>query len=380
MIKSSAQELRIGILGGGQLGRMLLQSAIDFNLHVSVLDPDPDAPCKPLVDRFVQGSFRDHDTVMAFGANCDLITIEIEDVAVSALFELEAQGKLIYPQPRVIALIQDKREQKRWYQDKGFPTAPFVLTDYAKDVLNHAAMLPAFHKLGKGGYDGKGVVAIRQVEDWQQGFDTPALLEKAATINKEFAIIVARNTKGEVVAHPEVEMVFDPVHNLVSHLVSPSTLPSGVVEQAQAMAHNIVDELGIIGLLAIEFFYTQDGEIWVNEMAPRPHNSGHHTMRACPTSQFEQHWRAILGLPLGDTRLYMPAAMVNILGEPDYFGAAKYQGMDTILAQPLIFPHLYGKAITKPARKMGHVTIMAADNQELAKQITFVQQTLKVVA
>lgn len=371
---------RIGILGGGQLGLMLLQAAVDWNLDIYVLDPDAEAPCRKIAPHFQQGSLQDYDTVYEFGKNLDFITIEIEKVNVEALEALEREGKKVYPQPSVIRKIQDKRIQKQFYKDHNLPTADFVLTENKEDVYNHVSFLPAFHKLGKDGYDGRGVQRLTGEADIEKAFEQPGLLEKAVPFEKELAVIVARNAKGEITTFPTVEMAFHPELNLVEYLFAPAEIAESVNEKAQEIAKKTAEAFQIVGLLAVELFMTADGEILINEVAPRPHNSGHHTIRANATSQYEQHWRAILDLPLGSTLTYGPSAMVNLLGEDGYEGPAVYEGMEQLLATEQVFPFLYWKALTRPFRKMGHVTIMDADLASLKKKVDFVKRNIKVIS
>lgn len=371
---------RIGILGGGQLGLMLLQAAVDWNLDIHVLDPDAEAPCRKIAPHFQQGSLQDYDTVYQFGKNLDVITIEIEKVNVDALEALEQEGKKIYPQPSVIRLIQDKRIQKQFYRDNELPTADFILTENKEDTARHADFLPAFHKLGRDGYDGRGVQRIGSEADLDKAFDQPGLLEKAVPFEKELAVIVARNASGEMVTFPTVEMVFHPEHNLVEYLFAPAEIPSEVEQKAQEIAKKTAEAFGVVGLLAVELFLTPAGDVLINEVAPRPHNSGHHTIRANATSQYEQHWRAILNLPLGSTNTYGPSAMVNLLGEDGYTGPAVYEGMEKLLATEQVFPFLYWKAITKPFRKMGHITIMDSSIDALKEKVDFVKKNIRVVS
>ncbi|MBC7923156.1 MAG: 5-(carboxyamino)imidazole ribonucleotide synthase [Ferruginibacter sp.] len=371
---------KLGLLGGGQLGRMLIQSAIDFNLHVSVLDADAVAPCRPLAHAFTLGSPTDFEAVYRFGQTVDMLTIEIENVNVEALERLQGEGKPVFPQPAVIRIIQDKRVQKQFYRDHGLPTADFVLTNDRQEVRQHTRFLPAFHKLGRAGYDGHGVQHLRSTADLDRAFDAPGVLEKAVDFDREISVIVARNGRGEVASFPTVELVFHPEHHLVEYLFAPSFLPVGLQQRAEALAVRTAEHLGIVGLLAVEMFVTKTGELLVNEVAPRPHNSGHHTLRANYTSQFEQHLRAILHLPLGDPRAHTPAAMVNLLGEAGHHGEARYEGMEAILAMKGVYPHLYGKRFTKPFRKMGHVTILDADPESLKKKVEAVKNGLKVVS
>ncbi|MFZ6012871.1 MAG: 5-(carboxyamino)imidazole ribonucleotide synthase [Bacteroidota bacterium] len=373
------QNFKLGILGGGQLGRMLIQSGIDFNIPFAVLDPDAHAPCATLAE-FHHGKMTDYDTVLKFGLLCDIITIEIENVNTAALRELVKTGKKVYPQPEVIELIKDKRVQKTFYRNHDIPTSDFILTENATDVKRNKKFLPAVNKLGQEGYDGRGVQILRTAADLEKAFDAPGLLEKLIDFEKEISVIVARTESGEVKTFPAVEMVFHPVQNLVEYLFAPADLAPTVAAQAETIAKKIIHELNMVGLLAVEMFVTKRGEVLVNEVAPRPHNSGHQTIEANVTSQYEQHLRAILGLPLGDTTLLLPSAMVNILGEPGYEGAAQYEGFHEVAKVPGVHIHLYGKRFTKPFRKMGHVTIIDKDVESLKKKVNFVKQTLKVIA
>ena len=371
----------IGILGGGQLGLMLLQAAIDWNLRVHILDPDGEAPCRSLCTQFMQGSLTDYDTVYQFGQGVDVLTIEIERVNVDALEALERDGKRVFPQPSVIRIIQDKRLQKQFFRDHDLPTADFVLTENRADVTQaEAHFFPAFHKLGRDGYDGRGVQRLLSVADADKAFDAPGVLERAVDFEKELAVIVARNERGDVQTFPTVEMVFHPELNLVDYLFAPATISDQINRQAQVIARRTADALGIVGLLAVELFLDKQGNVLINEVAPRPHNSGHHTMRANVTSQFEQHWRAILNYPLGDTTAYQPAAMVNLLGEDGHSGPAIYEGLETLLALPGVFPFFYGKAITKPFRKMGHVTVMDDSLDALREKVERVKAGIRVVS
>lgn len=371
--------ITIGILGGGQLGRMLIQAGINLDLNFQVLDPDPQAPCASIA-RFTAGKLTDYETVMAFGKNCDVITIEIENVNTKALADLEKAGKKVFPQPHIIELIQDKRVQKKFFHDNGIPTAPFILVNNKADVIQQTDFLPAVNKLGKEGYDGRGVQIIKTKTDLDKAFDAPGLLEKLIPFEKEIAVIVSCNADGEVAIYPPVEMVFHPEANLVEYLFSPAQLQPEISQQAQAIASNVIKRLNMIGLLAVEMFVTKEGTILVNEVAPRPHNSGHQTIEGNVTSQYEQHLRAILNLPAGSTAMLAPSAMVNLLGEEGFTGSARYEGLEAVLKTEGVHVHLYGKKITKPFRKMGHVTIVDADPIRVKKKVNFVKETLKVKA
>lgn len=373
------QRFKVGVLGGGQLGRMLIQAGIDFNIPFAVLDPDPEAPCAGLAE-FHPGKLTDYDTVMAFGSRCDILTIEIENVNTRALRDLAAQGKRVFPEPAVIELIQDKRRQKEFYRDNGIPTAEFHLTENAHDVRHHRSFLPFVNKLGREGYDGRGVQIMRDEQDLDKAWDAPGLVEKLIDFEKEIAVIVARNEGGEIRTFPVVEMAFHPEQNLVEYLFAPADLNPGIAQQADRVARQLITALNMTGLLAVEMFVTRDGAVLVNEVAPRPHNSGHHTIEANITSQYAQHLRSILGLPLGDTTTLMPSAMVNLLGEPGHSGRARYEGFREVVSMPGVYVHLYGKKMTKPFRKMGHVTILERDMDALKQKAKHIKQTLKVIA
>ncbi|MGM0581006.1 MAG: 5-(carboxyamino)imidazole ribonucleotide synthase [Bacteroidota bacterium] len=373
-------DLKVGVLGGGQLGRMLLQSAININIDLKMMDPDPNAPCSNLVSDFIVGDLEDYDAVYEFGKQCDILTIEIEKVNIEAMKKLQSEGVKVYPQPDIIEMIQDKRVQKQFYKDNNIPTAPFVLTESRTDLEKISERFPAVHKIGKGGYDGRGVQVIRTSDDIQKGFDAPALLEDFVPFKKELAVIVSRNEKGEVNTFPVVEMVFHPEHNLVEYLLSPAIIEKSEEEKAKKVAVDIIQKLEMVGILAVEMFLTKENEILVNEIAPRPHNSGHQSIEGNFVSQYDQHLRAILNLPLGDTSTKISSAMVNVLGEDGFTGDAKYEGMEDVLKIPGASVHLYGKKLTKPFRKMGHVTITDPSLTSLKRKIDKVKSTLKVKA
>ncbi|HNU41732.1 MAG TPA: ATP-grasp domain-containing protein, partial [Cyclobacteriaceae bacterium] len=287
-------------------------------------------------------------------------------------------GKQVFPQPHVIELIQDKRVQKKFFADQGIPTAPFVLVNNREEVIRQADFLPAVNKLGKEGYDGRGVQIIKTKADLDKAFDAPGLLEKWIPFEREIAVIVSRNLAGEVAIYPAVEMVFHPEANLVEYLFSPAQLEPSIIQQAQTIASKVITRLNMVGLLAVEMFVTNEGAVLVNEVAPRPHNSGHQTIEGNVTSQYEQHLRAILNLPAGSTAMVAPSAMVNLLGEPGFTGSARYEGLEAVMKTEGVYVHLYGKKTTKPFRKMGHVTIVDTDPDRLKKKANFVKETLKV--
>jgi len=379
-MKAFYGDLKLGILGGGQLGRMLIQQAINYNVTVKVLDPDPEAPCRKLCDEFSVGSLGDYETVYNFGKTVDLLTIEIEKVNVDALEQLEKEGVVVYPQPRIIRLIQDKGLQKQFFKENDIPTAEFQIVNSIEQLKQSHIPFPYIQKLRRDGYDGKGVYRVNDIAALDKAFTAPSLVERLIDFEKEIAVIVARNENGDVKCFPMVEMEFNPEANLVEFLIAPSTLPFEIHQEAENIAKRIAESLKIVGLLAVEMFLDKHGKILVNELAPRPHNSGHQTIEGNTVSQFEQHLRAIFNQPLGNTDCLNNAIMVNVLGEAGYEGPAVYQGIEKVLNKPGVYIHLYGKALTKPFRKMGHVTIVDADREKAIEKARFVQETLKVIA
>ncbi len=375
---------KIGILGGGQLGRMLLEAASPLDLAISVMDKKNDFPAANLCADFVEGDFTDYDDVVEFGRDKDIITVEIEKVNLEALRLLEREGKDVYPQPRVLAIIQDKGLQKDFYQDNGFPTSSYIKCQDNNEVLSllerEVISFPFVQKSRKDGYDGRGVSVIKSADDINKLIDTPCIVEDLVEIDKEISVVVGRNPSGDVRSFPVVDMIFDPEANLVSMLHCPSLVGPTVQDQAVLMAEKLAEKFKIVGLLAVEMFLSTDGQLLINEVAPRPHNSGHHTIEACITSQFEQHLRSILGLPLGDTSLIKPAVMINLLGEKGYSGPVKYDGIKEVLRERGVHVHLYGKKETKPSRKMGHVTMMADDLDSAIEMANFVKNKLKVIS
>lgn len=377
-MKAYSKDLKIGVLGGGQLGKMLYQPALDLDLNIHFMDPAADAPCSKISPQFRVGDIGDYEAVHAFGQNVDVITIEIEKVNTEALKALEAEGKRVYPQPNIIELIQDKRKQKAFYKEKGIPTSDFILTDSKEEVKAKATEFPVVNKVGKGGYDGRGVQVLRSADDLDKAFEEPSLLESFVPFQKELAVIVARNPSGEIKAFPPVEMVFHPEHNLVEYLLAPAMVPHAIADKATKVAHDVIEALDMVGLLAVEMFLTKEGEILVNEVAPRPHNSGHQSIESNFTSQYEQCLRAILDLPLGDTRTMMTSAMINVLGEDGFTGPAYYQGLEELMQIPGAHLHLYGKSDTKPFRKMGHITLTNPYMPDLLQNIEKIKNSLKV--
>ena len=367
---------KLGKLGGGQLGRMMIQEAISYNIPIYNLDGDANAPCKDICNGFTHGSITDFDTVYAFGQDKDIITVEIENVSIEALEKLESEGKKVFPQPRVLRTIRDKGIQKQFYIDNNIPTAPFVFVENQEELKNHLDFIPGANKVRTGGYDGKGVQIIRTEADIAKGFDAPSIIEKLIPFEKELAVIVARSESGQVITYPTVECEFNPEANLVEFLFAPAAITPEIDQKAQALAHEVISKLDMVGILAVEMFLLADGTILVNEIAPRPHNSGHHTIECNLTSQFEQHLRAILDLPLGATDIIAPGVMINLLGAEGYEGSAYYEGLEKAMSEKGVYVHLYGKEITKSFRKMGHITI-TKDNLEDAK--TSARQLLETV-
>lgn len=368
--------LKLGILGGGQLGRMLIQQAISYNLTTCVLDPDVDAPCKNICDLFSVGSLTDYQTVYDFGKWLDILTIEIEKVNVEALADLEKQGVTVYPPSRVIRLIQDKGLQKQFFTENDIPTAPYQLISKEDDLIG--VPFPYIQKIRQGGYDGRGVLKIQSEADLTKAFTAPSIVEELVDFEKELSVIVARNEHGDIQTFPCVEMEFNPQANLVEFLISPADVSPEILHRADALAVKIARDLQMVGVLAVELFLTKQGELLVNELAPRPHNSGHQTIEGNLTSQYDQYLRAILNLPLGDTQNIGYSVMINLLGEPDYTGVADYEGIQNALAISGVSIHLYGKKLTKPYRKMGHVTIVGQNRDEVMSKAKEVQRILKV--
>ena len=373
------KDLRLGVLGGGQLGRMLIQAANDLNIHIHCLDPDPNAPCSEIAHSFSCGSLTDYNTVLNFGSDKHLITVEIENVNVEALVELEKKGVKVFPQPNVLKLIQDKGLQKEFYLKNNIPTAAFELISSKAELLLKTDF-PFVHKLRTGGYDGKGVKIISNLSEAEQSFDAPSVIEEKIDFQKELSVLVARNEKGEIKTFPLVECEFNPEANLVEFLFSPADVSPEIELKAKEIASKLIKKLNMVGLLAVELFLTKSNELLVNEIAPRPHNSGHHTIECCTTSQFSQHLRAILNLPLGDTSLIQAGAMINLVGEKEFNGPVIYDGLENLLSIPGVFPHLYGKEISKPFRKMGHITITGKNIDELKAKRDKIKGLIRVIS
>lgn len=382
MEKIVTSNLKLGIIAGGQLGKMLIQEASKWDLVTYVLDNDENCPAKSIASFYIKGSNIDFDSVYQFGKMVDILTFEIENVNIEALKKLKSEGLRIAPDPDILKLIQDKGLQKEFYKNNGIPTSAFKIYESKATILNGIDKgeinLPFVQKLTKGGYDGHGVTVINSKNDLTKLLSGVSVIEEKVEIEKEISVIVARNRKGEIKSFPVVEMYFDPIANLVDELICPASITVEQSEKAVNIASEIIELLNMEGLLAVEFFIDSKGEVIVNEVAPRPHNSGHHTIESIITSQFEQHLRAVLNLPLGSTKIKLPSVMINILGADGYEGPVIYEGLSESLAIDGVKIHLYGKKITKPNRKMGHVTIMSSSINCALKKAEKVKQLITV--
>ncbi len=371
-----SSSFQLGILGGGQLGKMLCQVAYQMDISTAVLDPDLNCSAAQIAGRFVQGSFKDFETVLQFGRSVDVLTIEIEHVNLEALEQLEKEGKSIHPNPQALRLIQNKQLQKEWIARLNLPTSDF------QNFSSKGSVVPDFPfvwKAATGGYDGKGVSVVQSQEDWNAIPDVSFVAEQLVPIQTEIAVIAARNSTHSVCL-PACSMVFHPTANLVTQVVCPAQVDSEVLKQAEEIALQLINDLEIQGLLAVEFFVDVHGKLLINEVAPRPHNSGHFTIEAVETSQYEQHLRGVLNLPLGSTRLKSPSVMVNVIGEPEHQGPVFYQGMQEVLSIPGASVHVYGKKETRPFRKMGHVTVTDSTVESAMEKSQLVHQTLKAIS
>ncbi len=370
----------LGILGGGQLGKMLLAETRKFDIHTMVLDPSADAPGRLACDQFVRGSLTDFDTVYQFGKQVDLLTIEIELVNLDALERLEQEGTIVYPSPATLRLIQDKGTQKDFYAAHGIPTAPYRRFDSLEELRATAVDFPFVWKSARFGYDGNGVKIVRSQADLVSLPDVPCIMEEMVPFKNELAVIVARSAKGEIRTYPVVEMEFHPEANQVEYVLCPARIPDDIAQKARAIALEVSEKFEHVGLLAVEMFQTEDDAILVNEVAPRPHNSGHYSIEASYTSQFENHLRAVLGMPLGDTESKVAGVMVNLVGAEGHSGRVVYENIEAILGMPGVTPHIYGKKETRPFRKMGHVTIVAHDINQARAMAANVKRTIRVVS
>lgn len=377
-------ERQIGIIGGGQLGKMLAQAASNWDISTHILDESEEMPAAKLSTYFSKGSFRDYDTLLNFGRRVDLLTIEIESVNVEALKMLEQEGKLVYPSAAVLEIIQDKAQQNDFLAESAFPKARYFKCENKEVVqeLLEAGKIsfPFVQKLRRFGYDGRGVKIIRSTADLSELFQEPSIVEECVAIKQELSVIAARNPSGQIAVYEPCGMVFNPQANLLEMLQCPTELGAKLSAEAKELARSIADKIGIVGLLAVEMFLDQEDKLWINELAPRPHNSGHHTIEACYTSQYEQHLRCILDLPLGSTAVRSPSVLLNVLGEDGYSGAVKYEGLEQVLALEGVHMHIYGKRETKPFRKMGHVTVLGSSVEEARAKAELVMQCLKVIS
>ncbi len=384
MEKLVTSEVKLGIIAGGQLGKMLVLAASNWNVQTYVLDKDDHCPASSSCTFFFKGDQLNYNDVYRFGQMVDVLTLELENVNIEALKKLKLEGKRIYPDPDKLEIIQDKGLQKQFYEKINVPSSSFKLFKGKEEIINSISSgklnYPFVQKLRKGGYDGRGVSIIHSKEDLEILLEGASEVEELINIDKEISAIVARNERGEVKCHPTVEMEFNPNANLVEKLICPSTLAKETEEEAEKIAIKIITDLDLYGLLAVEMFVDKNNKIWVNEIAPRTHNSGHHTIESAITSQFEQQLRAIFNLPLGSTHLKLPAVMINLLGEPGYEGKVRYEGLTECMAVEGVKIHLYGKKITKPFRKMGHITVLAPSIDEAKSKADFVKQKMKVIS
>jgi 5-(carboxyamino)imidazole ribonucleotide synthase len=374
--------LKLGIIAGGQLGKMLVQEASKWDIQTYVMDKDAECPARSIATQYIQGSHLDFDSVYQFGKMVDFLTFEIESVNTRALQKLKSEGHKIVPDPEILELIQDKGLQKEFYRKNGIPTSNFNFYDSKESILNGVEKGEIHHpfvqKLRKGGYDGRGVAVVNDRDDLDKILPGASIIEEKVEIEKEISVIAARNEKGDTTCYPVVEMVFDPKANLVDKLLCPSLITVEQSEKAIHYATEIIELLNMRGLLAVEFFINKKGDVIVNEMAPRPHNSGHHTIESIITSQFEQHLRAILNLPLGSTKLKLPSVMINVLGAANHQGPVMYEGLTESMAIDGVKMHLYGKKITRPYRKMGHITVLSSSLECAMKKADKVKQLIKV--
>lgn len=376
--------LKLGIIAGGQLGKMLIQDASKWDITTYVLDNEEQCPAGSIASRYIKGNPLNYEDVYNFGKMVDVLTFELENINIDALKKLKEEGHSIAPDPDILALIQDKGQQKQFYRSHGIPTSDFTLYEsrnaIQKAVANGNLHFPFVQKIRRGGYDGRGVAVLHTADDLHKLLDGPSVIEQKVAIDKEIAVIAARNKKGDIRCYPVVEMMFDKSAHLVEKLICPSLCTVEQAEKATTIASEIIELLKMEGILAVEFFIDTEGNVVVNEVAPRPHNSGHHTIESIITSQFEQHLRAILNLPLGSTKLKLPAVMLNILGAEGHEGPVKYEGLTESMAIDGVKIHLYGKKTTKPFRKMGHVTVVASSLENALAKAEKVQQLIKVVS
>lgn len=377
-----SSHFKLGILGGGQLGKMMLYDTRKFDIQTYVLDPSNDAPCKIACDKFVQGSLMDFDTVYNFGKQVDVLTFEIELVNVDALEKLEQEGIKVFPSSKTLRIIQNKGKQKQFYKDNNLPTSDFVLFENLSNLKSQISNFksPFVWKSTEFGYDGNGVKVIRKIEDLDGLPNGECIAEEMVNFKNELAVIVARNPSEEIKTYPVVEMEFHPEANQVEYVICPARIDDKVAQKARDLALKVSEKFQHVGLLAVEMFQTQNDEILINEVAPRPHNSGHYSIEASYTSQFEQHLRAILDLPLGNTDSKVAGVMVNLVGAEGFSGDVVYENIEQILQLDGVIPHIYGKKQTRPFRKMGHVTITNQDIQKAREIAEKVKNTIRVIS
>ena len=379
-----SSDFKLGILGGGQLGKMLLYDAKRYDLHTKVMDSNKDAPCNKIADDFIIGDITDFDDVINFGNSVDLITVEIENVNTDALEFLEKSGKKVYPSPKNLRIIQNKSDQKNFYSKNNLPTSRFKnysnIEELKRNFLHDNFEFPFVWKSSRFGYDGKGVKIIKNIEDLDFSYDHQCLIEEKISIKKELSVIVSRNTDGEIKCFPVVEMEFNEKSNLVEYVMCPANISKQTEEKAIIIASEIAKKFEMVGLLAVELFVTNKDEILINEVAPRPHNSGHHTIECCVTSQFDQHIRSILNLPLGETGILTPGIMVNLVGENMEEGNVNYKNINDIFDIPGVYIHIYGKKKSRLNRKMGHITIVNKDINKAIEIGKSIKNKIKVTS
>ena len=379
-----SSDFKLGILGGGQLGKMLLYDAKRYDLHTKVMDSNKDAPCNKIADDFIIGDITDYDDVINFGNLVDLITVEIENVNTDALEFLEKLGKKVYPSAKNLRIIQNKSDQKNFYSKNNLPTSKFKnysnIEELKRNFLHDNFEFPFVWKSSRFGYDGKGVKIIKNIEDLDFSYDHQCLIEEKISIKKELSVIVSRNTDGEIKCFPVVEMEFNEKSNLVEYVMCPANISKQTEEKAIMIASEIAKKFEMVGLLAVELFVTNEDEILINEVAPRPHNSGHHTIECCVTSQFDQHIRSILNLPLGETGILIPGIMVNLVGENMEEGNVNYKNINDIFDIPGVYIHIYGKKKSRLNRKMGHITIVNKDINKAIEIGKSIKNKIKVTS
>jgi 5-(carboxyamino)imidazole ribonucleotide synthase len=379
-----SSDFKLGILGGGQLGKMLLAETRKFDIQTYILDPSAEAPSRFGATKFFIGNLMNYDTVYEFGKKVDALTIEIENVNLEALDQLEAEGLNVYPSPKTLRLIQNKGTQKDFYVKNNIPTSKFErfqdLENLKSSVTSSAVEIPFVWKCAQFGYDGNGVKIVRTATDLENIPNVECIAEEVVPFKNELAVIVARSVSGEVKTYPVVEMEFHPEANQVEYVICPARIDEKVAQKAIEVGLKVSEAFNHVGLLAVEMFQTHDDEIVVNEVAPRPHNSGHYSIEASYTSQFENHLRAILNLPLGNTASKVAGIMVNLVGEEGYSGNVVYENIEKIMAIDGVTPHIYGKRETRPFRKMGHVTIVNEDMNEARRIAEEVKKTIRVIS